>query len=609
MIALLLLAATVVAHPLDGLLEKYARGQGVVVAGAVSDAAFARRVHLDLWGLLPTPEQVAAFEQDKRADKREALVEKLLANRVNFAHHWITFWNDHLRNDEGVVYHGDRKSITPWLRKALEENLPYDRFVQALLNPVAKDDPDGFLTGVNWRGDISASQTPVMQAAQNSAQVFLGVNLKCNSCHDSFISKWKLADAYALAAFFSEEPLEMHRCDVALGQKAAPKFLYPELGDAGGAVTLEEKRARVASLFTKPENGRTPRTYVNRVWKVVFGRGLVEPPDTMEGKAWSAEILDWLAEDFVAHGQDTNHLLKRIMTSRAYQLPAVSGEAEKAYVFRGPQARRLTAEQFLDAVSSITGEWRLLKPRQAGAAAYARDWQLKSTALGRSMGRPIRDQVVTERINQPTTLAALELVNGETLSDLLYRGALRMQGKLPAAPANLFDSGVVSSAKAPVDVDITGAKKLYLVLEDVDSYDPARVVAGWAGARLVGPEGERELAEAVNVKAPSTLVIDVAGKSYTRFQATAGVDPKSLESDISPRLRFFVFTEEPDRQRMMPVKGEPPVPAPAGFSVERVYRHALGRAPKAKEKRIAAGMLPEDLLWALVVSEEFQYIR
>ena len=43
-----------------------------------------------------------------------------------------------------------------------------------------------------------------MQAAQNSAQVFLGVNLKCNSCHDSFISRWKLNDAYGLASFFSD---------------------------------------------------------------------------------------------------------------------------------------------------------------------------------------------------------------------------------------------------------------------------------------------------------------------------------------------------------------------------------------------------------------------
>ena len=177
----------------------------IVPAGkpVVSDALYARRVYLDSWGLLPTPEQLAEFTQSQDPRKREQLVDTLLANKSNYAEHWMTFWNDHLRNDEGVVYHGDRKYITKWLRAALENNLPYDRFVRTLISPTAKDDPDGFIIGVNWRGTVNASELPPMQAAQNTAQIFLGVNLKCNSCHDSFISKWKLKDAYGLASFFS----------------------------------------------------------------------------------------------------------------------------------------------------------------------------------------------------------------------------------------------------------------------------------------------------------------------------------------------------------------------------------------------------------------------
>jgi len=195
-------------HPVDRLLGAYFRSKQVTAAGSVTDAQFARRAYLDLWGLLPTPEQLAAFSADANPRKREALVDILLADGPRYADHWISFWNDHLRNDEGVVYHGERKSITPWLRPALEANLAYDKFLQALLNPASKSDPDGFLIGVNWRGDINASQTPEMQAAQNTAQVFMGINLKCNSCHDSFISRWKLKDAYGLATYFSAKPLE-----------------------------------------------------------------------------------------------------------------------------------------------------------------------------------------------------------------------------------------------------------------------------------------------------------------------------------------------------------------------------------------------------------------
>ena len=170
----------------------------------MSDAQFARRVYLDAWGLLPAPDELRRSSPTASPDKRAALVDRLLADNDKYAEHWISFWNDLLRNEDGVSYFSEtagRKSITDWLLPALAANLPYDRFVTALLNPTAPADPEGFLIGVNWRGETSAAVTPWMQAAQNTAQVFLGINLKCNACHDSFVSRWKLKDAYALAAY------------------------------------------------------------------------------------------------------------------------------------------------------------------------------------------------------------------------------------------------------------------------------------------------------------------------------------------------------------------------------------------------------------------------
>ena len=260
-------------HPIDKLLEPYFKTHAVQRAGPVNDARFARRAYLDIWGLLPSPEQVDAFEKDRAPGKRAALIRTLLADAKLYAHHWITFWNDHLRNDEGVVYHGDRKSITPWLQPALEKNLPYDKFVQALLNPDEKKGPEGFLIGVNWRGEVNSSQSPVMQAAQNTAQVFLGVNLKCNSCHDSFISRWKLKDAYGLASFFAPVPLEIHRCDTPTNQIADTKFLYPELGNVDTFAPLAVKLEVAARLFTSPENGRTPRVLVSALNSSLRSRG------------------------------------------------------------------------------------------------------------------------------------------------------------------------------------------------------------------------------------------------------------------------------------------------------------------------------------------------
>ncbi len=587
------------AHPIDRILK--------TTAAPAGDAAFARRAYFDVWGLPPGPEELAAFLADRAPDKREQLVDRLLADRRNYSEHWISFWNDLLRNDEGVIYHGGRKPITEWLLQALEDNLPYDRFAAALLNPSKAGDPDGFLMGVNWRGDVSASQTPVMQAAQNSAQVFLGVNLKCNSCHDSFISRWKLKDAYGLASFFSETDLDIYRCDVRTGEKSPPRFLFPELGGVAAQASLAERRAAAARLFTARENTRFARTAVNRIWKRLMGWGLVEPVDEMDNRPWNAELLDWLASDFAAQGYDLKQLLRRILTSRAYQLPAGERPA--------PAVRRLTAEQFADAISAITGEWRLLEPVKAGTAAPSREWRLKSSPLARALGRPIRDQVFTTRNEEATTLQALELANGTTLSRMLHRGARRLRGELQPAPQNLFDSGIVRNEKVAVDLDVTGRRELRLLVVDADSYDRSRVAAGWADAEFVGPAGTVKAEEKLLGPVPSEKVFDLAGKGYTRFRAAALVDQASQQSDISPRVRFFAFDQPPDPEQLVRTAEAPARAVPREELVGRLYRHACSRDPNEQERRIAGEFLAggaeglEDLLWSLFLSPEFQYLR
>ena len=106
--------------------------------------------------------------------------------------------------------------------------MPYDQFVAELVNP--NNESEGFTKGIVWRGMVNASQMPQMQAAQNVSQVFMGVNLKCASCHDSFINDWQLSDAYGLANVFSDQPLEIYRCDVPTGQKARDQISVPATG-------------------------------------------------------------------------------------------------------------------------------------------------------------------------------------------------------------------------------------------------------------------------------------------------------------------------------------------------------------------------------------------
>ena len=347
------------AHPVDRFIESYFSRHGLAVPKTVDDRMFLRRVSLDITGLLPTPEVQEAFLKDRRKDKRATYVRQLLDDKPRYAQHWLSFWNDLLRNDyAGTGYiDGGRKQISPWLYQALLDNKPYDQFVRELVNPV--NGSEGFTKGIVWRGTVNASMTPPLQAAQNIGQVFMGVNLKCASCHDSFIDDWQLSDAYGLAGIYADGALEMVLCDKPTGKVAPLKFLFPELGSVDPKAPKTNRLEQLARLITQRENGRLSRTIVNRLWARLLGRGLVEPLDVMQNTAWDPDLLDWLAEDLVAHQWDLKRTLELILSSRAYQFPSLNipEKPEAEYTFKGPAIRRMTAEQFRDALSSITGIW------------------------------------------------------------------------------------------------------------------------------------------------------------------------------------------------------------------------------------------------------------
>jgi hypothetical protein len=434
-----------VEHPIDRVLAAYLVAHDVRPQPVVDDATFLRRVSLDLVGLLPTVEMLDRFARDAGPDRRARVVRALLDDRTAYAEHWLGFWNDLLRNDyAGTGYiDGGRSSITPWLLAALTDNMPYDRFVTELVSPT--DASGGFARGITWRGEASASQRRELQYARSVSRVFLGINMKCASCHDSFIDDWKLADAYGLAAIIAEEPLELHRCDTPTGEMARARFIFPELGtidpDAPPAIRLKE----FAGLMVHPENGRVTRTIVNRIWARLMGRGLVEPVDEMTGAAWSEELLDLLASHLVDHGYDLQETLAFITTSRAYQRGSAVAASRGPYVFRGPAPQRMSAEQYVDAVWTLTGAWpekRVAPGPLHGEAIDAsrpvRASVVHADRLMRALGRPAREQIVTTRPNDLTTLQALELTNGATLNDLVERGAARMLERHPE-PAALVD--------------------------------------------------------------------------------------------------------------------------------------------------------------------------
>ena len=237
-------------HPIDRILDQYHRNQKKASPPSTTDRIFARRAFLDTVGILPTPEELNEFLNDRAENKKQKLIDHLLSRDIAYADHWLTFWNDLLRNDytgTGFITKG-RTQITTWLYSALRANKPYDQMTRELID--TNKDAEGFINGIKWRGNVNASQTRNMQFAQNVSQVFLGINMKCASCHDSFIDRWTLQESYDLAAVFAEEPLELERCDVPTGKMATPRWMFPELGQIDPKAKKNERLKQLAKLMT-----------------------------------------------------------------------------------------------------------------------------------------------------------------------------------------------------------------------------------------------------------------------------------------------------------------------------------------------------------------------
>ena len=459
------------ANPIDLIVAAHLRALGTGPPPAIDDRTFLRRLTLDLTGLPPSPEMLAQLPPPGGRLDRAAVVDQLLADDQAYAEHWMTFWNDLLRNEYvGTGYiEGGRQQVTGWLYRSLLENKRFDEFIREIIAPT--DESAGFIKGIRWRGEVNASQTTEIQFSQNVSQVFLGINMKCASCHDSFTDRWTLREAYGLAAIYSEQPLELVRCDTPVGEEAVAAWIFPELGNVDPEKPRDERLKQLAELVTHPENGRTQRTIVNRLWNQMMGRGIVHPVDAMNTEPWNEDLLDVLANHFTDSGYDLKSVMRLIATSRTYQSRTeVRTEDDGTYVFRGPVRKRMTAEQFIDSIRSVIGVWPA--PDHDAFATGLTGGQLRAVmnahglekwddrpvravfarrdTLQAALGRPNREQVVSARPDIVTTLEAINLANGPELAGLLKAGAANLQDK--ASPRELVESTYLAAlSRKPTD--------------------------------------------------------------------------------------------------------------------------------------------------------------
>jgi hypothetical protein len=297
--------------------------------------------------------------------KRTKLVDRLLA-QPEFVAFWRIKLGDLLQISSARQGNGAYR-YQAWVDRCLNKNQPWDEVVRTLLTAVG--DPNDIEKGgpVNY---VTDSLEPNVLAEQ-TAQRFLGLRIRCAQCHDHPFDVWTQDAYYGLASFFAKVQrsgggMMAGRTTITINPQGKVVHLRtnqpvePRLLDGTAVVVAakDDPRNALASWMTAPDNPYFARATANWVWSQLFGKGLVDPPDDMSraNPAIHPELLDALARHFVTTKFDLRGLVRTIAVSEAYGLSSapVPGNERDTRLFSHQLPRPLTAHQMADALAQAT---------------------------------------------------------------------------------------------------------------------------------------------------------------------------------------------------------------------------------------------------------------
>ena len=341
---------------IDGEILKLLSTLRLPVSAAANDATFLRRVTLDLTGRLPAPDAVTAFLADSGKNKRETLVDALLGSD-EFNEYWTLQLAKLLRirseggNTQGAfAYH-------QWLAQQIREGIGYNQIARSVILATGDSHEVG---PANFYRTVNGAR----EQAEFMSELFMGARLRCANCHNHPLDKWTQDDYHGLAAIFAKIEANGQVIKVkpsgevihpATREKAVPRIP----GDRFLPTNVADGRTELVDWLTDTDNPYFAKAIVNRLWKAMMGRGLVEPVDDFRSTnpATHPELLMELADDFVAHDYDLRWTLKRIALSVAYARSAntlpqnATDDRFYSHVLRKP----LESEVLADAISDVLG--------------------------------------------------------------------------------------------------------------------------------------------------------------------------------------------------------------------------------------------------------------
>jgi mono/diheme cytochrome c family protein len=251
--------ASGVRNPIDAFIQARLEKEGIRPSPEADRATLLRRVHLDLIGLPPTPQELADFLADKRPDAYERVVDRLLRS-PHYGEKWARYWLDLARYADSDGYEKDW--VRPhawrwreWVIDAINRDMPYDRFT---LEQMAGDLLPGatieqrVATGfhrntlTNREGGVDNKQfifENTVDRTSTVGTVWLGLTMGCAQCHDHKYDPISQKDFYQLFAFFDN----IEEVDI---DAPMPGELGPWLAKKD---EYERKRQDILNLYCVPE--------------------------------------------------------------------------------------------------------------------------------------------------------------------------------------------------------------------------------------------------------------------------------------------------------------------------------------------------------------------
>ena len=395
---------------IDSLIEQNLREKRIQKTKDIEDSVYIRRVYLTLIGRIPTQKEIEEFESDRTPNPRQSLVLKLL-NSEGYVSHQMNWWSDMLRIKDrvngtninvGAVY---RK----WLRESLREGKTYDQIVTELVSSTGRIFETKESAAVSYFLRDRGMQADNLS---HTIRIFLGTRLQCAMCHDHPFDRWTQKEFYEMTAFTSgignvrvnsagreigklsseinkdadsraglfnnwrnqiRDSLIFGIESNGTGQIKLPRDFAESNGKPGDTVYAKaiftpkpifdpkasdpKSRKILAEWITSKDNPRFTTMIANRIWKQIFGAGLIEPIDTMSDKTLSSNetLMKYLERIFVSVNYDIREYQKILLNTKLFQRQSKKADYKslEEYNFEGPILRRMTGEQLWDSLVTL----------------------------------------------------------------------------------------------------------------------------------------------------------------------------------------------------------------------------------------------------------------